>query len=142
MMRQYCASANLRRAARTVTAHYDEALQEAGITATQLPLLAAINAQPNMSITALADALDLERSTVSRELAHLKQRRLVVSAASDDRRAHALELTARGHTTLTAGYRAWKSAHRELLAEYGETFDVGLDRVRTLRRAAARLRRG
>ena len=142
MMRQYCASSNLRRAARTVTAHYDKALRKVGITATQLPILATINAQPNLSITALAKALDLERSTVSRELAHLKQRRLVASGATDDRRAHALELTPRGHATLASAFRAWKAAHRELLSEYGDAFDDILDRVRTLRRAAARLRRG
>jgi DNA-binding MarR family transcriptional regulator len=140
MMRQYCASANLRRAARTVTAHYNKALRAAGISATQLPLLAAINAQPKMSVTALAETLDLERSTVSRELIDLKRRRLVTARGGDDRRAHALALTERGQSTLVKAYRAWQAAHKQLLSEYGDVFDDILDRVRTLRRAAARLR--
>lgn len=140
-MKQYCASANLRRAARVVTAHYDEALARTGITATQLPLLAAINAEPDLSITQLASILDLERSTVSRELLHLERRGLVKATDGNDARAYALALTAKGHTTLVAAFREWQSAHRELLAAYGEgAFDDVLERVRQLRRTATKLR--
>ena len=80
-MRRFCASVNFRRAARVVTRHYDAALRTAGITATQLPLLAAIGTGTNASITMLADALDLERSTVSRELDALYRRGLIATAS-------------------------------------------------------------
>src|SRR5512138_1483864 len=43
-MNAFCASHNLRRAARLVTRHYDRALRPTGITAAQMPILAAISA--------------------------------------------------------------------------------------------------
>src|SRR5881394_544021 len=109
-MRRFCASVNFRRTARVVTRHYDAALRAAGITATQLPLLAAISSGTNTSITALAQTLDLERSTISRELDHLIRLGLIVTASGTDRRATALQLTPRGKRTLATAYRAWQRA--------------------------------
>jgi len=60
-MAKYCASSNLRRVARAVSRHYDRDLASAGVTSTQLPVLAAISAGYNGAIVALAEALDLER---------------------------------------------------------------------------------
>jgi DNA-binding MarR family transcriptional regulator len=134
LMGRYCASVNLRRAARLVTRHYDEALAAAGVTATQLPLLAALNAGVGRSITTLADALDLERSTVSREIALLARRGLVASKTGGDKRTTALELTADGHQTLAAAFAAWRRAHEAIVSAYGEeafeellsrTYDLG-----------------
>ena len=120
-MRKYCGSANLLRAARVVTRHYDRELRDAaGITATQLPLLAAINAGANASIRSLADDLDLERSTVSRELAGLKRLGLITTSAGTDKRATVLALTPRGHKTLSAAYDAWQRAHAAITDEYGD----------------------
>jgi DNA-binding MarR family transcriptional regulator len=132
-MRRYCASVNVRRAARVVTRHYDAALRKAGISATQLPLLAAINSGTNTSITALAATLDLERSTISRELEILKKRGLVATATGTDRRATALKLTARGLRTLIAAYRAWERAHEAIIGTYGQQrFENLLEQTREL----------
>jgi DNA-binding MarR family transcriptional regulator len=118
-MSRFCASANFRRAARVVTHHYDAALRASGITATQLPLLAAIGTGTNASITALAEALDLERSTVSRELDTLHRLGLIATKSSADRRATALKLTARGERVLKAAHRAWQEAHDAIISAYG-----------------------
>ena len=120
-MRKYCGSMNLLRAARVVTRHYDRELRDAaGITATQLPLLAAINAGASASIRSLADDLDLERSTVSRELAGLKRLGLITTSSGTDKRATVLALTPRGHKTLSAAFDAWQRAHAAIADEYGE----------------------
>ena len=65
-MGAFCASHNLRRAARLVTRHYDRALRPVGITAAQMPILAAISTGTGVSITALSNALDIEASSLSR----------------------------------------------------------------------------
>jgi len=119
MMARSCASANLRRAARVVTRHYDKALRASGITATQLPLLAAINAGFNGSIRELAEAVDLERTTITRELEVLQRRGLVSAIAGEDPRATGFELTSHGDRTLSAAYRAWQRAHDEIAGIYG-----------------------
>lgn len=132
-MKKYCASLNLRRAARVVTRHYDQALRAAGITATQLPLLAAINAGVSLSISALAKELDLERSTVSRELDVLERRSLIKSSEGADKRATVLALTPRGHKTLAAAFAAWQEAHDAVTRAYGsDAFDALLVQTKTL----------
>ena len=141
-MRRLCASVNLRRAARVVTRHYDAALRGAGISATQLPLLAAIAAGTNTSIRALAETLDLERSTISRELETLKRAGLVATASGTDRRATALQLTARGERALAAGFRAWQRAHDALAGAYGpRRLESLLEQTRELGRSVKRLAR-
>ena len=119
-MRKYCGSMNFLRAARVITRHYDRELRDAaGISATQLPILAAINAGATASIRSLADELDLERSTVSRELAGLKRLGLIATSAGTDKRASVLALTPRGHKTLCAAWEAWQRAHAAITDEYG-----------------------
>lgn len=145
LMRKFCASLNLRMTARAVTRIYDRALRPLGVTSTQLPLLAAINAGVNASINCLAQDLDLERSTVSRELDVLKRRGLVVAEAALDRRATKLTLTPLGNKTLAAGFRGWQRAHESITREYGEEdFEQLLHHARRLRQHASEIgkRRG
>jgi DNA-binding MarR family transcriptional regulator len=141
-MKKYCASLNLRRAARVITRHYDRALRSAGVTATQLPLLAAINSGVNTSISSLADELDLERSSVSRELDGLGRLSLIEFSSGIDKRATAITLTARGHKTLAAAFAAWQEAHDAITAAYGnEAFEAYLTQTRSLGRTVNALAR-
>jgi DNA-binding MarR family transcriptional regulator len=141
-MRRFCASVNFRRAARVLTRHYDGALRKAGITATQLPILAAIGSGTNTSITALAETLDLERSTVSRELDTLLRRGLIATASGDDRRVTTLKLTARGVNTLRAAHRAWQRAHDAVIKAYGrQPYETLLASTRELGKKVSALKK-
>lgn len=132
-MARTCGSANLRRAARMVTSHYERALKPTGISATQLPLLAAIRAGNGTSISCLADALHLERTTISRELDVLERRKLVTTTVADDRRARTLTLTREGKAALAAAYRAWQKAHDDIVGAFGdEKFESLLANMREL----------
>ena len=120
-MNAFCASHNLRRTARLVTRHYDRALRPIGITAAQMPILAAISTGGGNSIAALSNALDIEASSLSRDLALLQKKGLVRYApVAADRRARALQLTAAGQRTLAKAFKAWQKAHAALLEEIGE----------------------
>jgi DNA-binding MarR family transcriptional regulator len=135
-MSAFCASHNLRRAARLVTRHYDRALRPIGITAAQLPILSAISAGSGRSITALSNALDIEASSLSRDLALLQKKGLVRYATATDRRARALELTPRGDRVLVAAFKAWKKAHGSLLDHVGvAAFESVIRHTKTLGKA-------
>src|SRR5687768_17137386 len=72
-MGQTCACYNLRRAARAVTQLFDSHFDEIGLKATQFTVLAVLahenERETEPTVTELADALVLEQSSLSRNLA-------------------------------------------------------------------------
>src|SRR5260370_27547290 len=72
-----CAVMNFRQMARAVTAHYDAQLRPAGLRATQLNLLMAIESEAATTITDLAEILAMDRTTLTRNLKLLRGRGLV-----------------------------------------------------------------
>src|SRR5438045_9552818 len=68
-----CASANLRRAARIVTQLYDAALRPTKMPSTQLTVLQALTFLPAASQKQLVDLLGVDRTTLTRTLAVLRE---------------------------------------------------------------------
>ena len=135
-MARLCLSASLRRTERLVTRHYDEYLADAGVTAVQLPILAIIAGTAAPSFRFLSEELELDRSTLSRNLALLQRRGLLDVGASSGPKAGTITLTATGHDTLRRAHRLWLDAHRNLeasLSDGGVT--QGLRFLKRLRRA-------
>lgn len=139
-MHRLCLSMNLRRTERLITAHYDAYLSAAHLTAVQLPILASIASAEEPTFRALSEQLDLDRSTLSRNLALLEERGLVTITAASGRRPGRLSLTRKGRATLTRAYRLWLEAHDALEnALSPPTVADGLQLLRTLRQAARRV---
>lgn len=134
-MNRSCASFNLRRAARAVTRHYDAYLKQADLTATQLPILAAIATTEPYSVRELADILDLERSTLSRDLAVLQRKGFVATEQAADRRASVIRLTRAGRRKLDQAYALWTEAH-DALSISSTKFDEAVKSVKRLGIAA------
>ena len=63
-----CTCFKLRRLTRRVTAVYDRALAAAGIRVTQYSVLGHVRRLKGASISELADALDMDRTTLTRNL--------------------------------------------------------------------------
>jgi DNA-binding MarR family transcriptional regulator len=142
-MSAFCASSNLRRAARVVTRHYDSALRPVGVTAAQLPILAAISTGAANSIASMSKVLDIEASSLSRDLSLLEKKGLVRLTPATDRRSRALQLTARGQRTLKSAFNAWRKAHDKLLSAVGERdFQSMLKQTRIFGRAVKTIRNG
>src|SRR4051812_19028040 len=98
-MGQTCACHNLRRAARAVTQVFDSHFDEIGLKATQFTVLAVVaHAGENPpTVTALADSLVLEQSSLSRTLAVLDRLGYVKLAPGvEDRRERIVTLTRAG----------------------------------------------
>src|SRR5512140_3535168 len=63
-----CSCTRARAAARLITRAYDEALRPVGLTASQLAVLAAVDAVEVASIASLSKMLFMDRTTLSRNL--------------------------------------------------------------------------
>jgi DNA-binding MarR family transcriptional regulator len=104
-----------RRSARAITRIYDDHLRPHGLRATQFSVLVALALGGPSPIGELADALGLERTTLTRSAALLEKKGWVAPDRSDDRREHPIRLTAAGRRRLEAAFPAWKRA-QELAA--------------------------
>jgi DNA-binding MarR family transcriptional regulator len=117
-MIETCACNKVRTAARLVSRAYDDALRPTGLRASQCAVLAAIAAQSNgnnsMSITALAEAMSMDRSTLKRNVTPLETLGLVSVAAEGWRRSRSLSITDKGKAALTAAVPLWEAAQKRL----------------------------
>ncbi|HEX7277833.1 MAG TPA: MarR family winged helix-turn-helix transcriptional regulator [Acidimicrobiales bacterium] len=114
-----CACEALRRASRSVTSHYQLALAEAGVRPAQLPILVAIRLYQRAPVTALAERLGLDRTTLTRNLAVLEQAGLVAMEDDDDRRMRLAVLTDAGRAVIGPAYESWREAQARLADGFG-----------------------
>ncbi|MFJ4354211.1 MarR family winged helix-turn-helix transcriptional regulator [Pseudomonas sp. NPDC089428] len=120
MLTSECICTHLRRAARGVSRHYDEALAGFGINVAQFSLLRHLQRLDRPSITTLAEAMGLERSTLGRNLRVLEAEGLVALADGDDQRNRVVLLTKAGAARLHAAHPAWEQAQLTLVEQLGE----------------------
>src|SRR5690348_18504405 len=93
---QRCVCGNLRMAARLVTQRYDDALRPAGLRIMQFTLLARLHAAGTLTMTELAEAASLDRTTLTRNLKPLIERGYVRTMLGKDRRERLVEVTDSG----------------------------------------------
>ena len=117
---QACLCFNLRKAARAVTQLYDAALEPAGLRATQFSLLAVLAGRDAVTITDLARAMVMDRTTLTRNLRPLEKQGLVAIAPGDDRRTREVSLTRRGRQTLKHATPCWRHAQTGMLDALGD----------------------
>jgi DNA-binding MarR family transcriptional regulator len=114
-METECYCTTMRAATRRITALYDSALAAAAVNAAQFALLRKLSAVGPVSIQQLAAAVELERSTVARNVRVLEQSGLVsLASTAEDRRTTVIHLTERGREALKAGAPLWESAQRRV----------------------------
>ena len=141
-MARSCASANLRKTERLITRHYDSYLERSGVTAVQLPMLAMIHSAPEPTFRLMTEQLELDRSTLSRNLALLKRLGLIEIGAPAGPKPGPISLTTKGRKALRTAHEQWKRAHSDLMKLMGgETYTAGLSFLKKLR-GSARTARG
>jgi DNA-binding MarR family transcriptional regulator len=114
-----CACLSLRKTARAVTQVFDEALASSGLRATQFTLLVAVGLTDPPTMTRIAEALVMDRSTLTRNLRHLERAGLVKTAGSRDRRIRLVALTPRGRARLRAALPMWERAQNAVVGSIG-----------------------
>jgi len=119
-----CVCTAVRRADRTLSRIYDEALRPSGLVTTQYSLLSIISRAPGLlTLGELAGAQAMDRTTLTRNLHPLERDGLVQVGSGRDRRTRVVSLTPHGQATLDNARPLWRSAQARI------AHDAGSDRV-------------
>ncbi|EZH79544.1 MAG: MarR family winged helix-turn-helix transcriptional regulator [Pseudomonas sp.] len=119
MLPTSCLCTQLRRASRGVTRLYDDALAAVGLGAAQFSLLRHVQRLEQPSISVLAEAMGLDRSTLGRNVRVLEEQGLVQLGEGRDLRAREVRLTEAGLQRVEQALPLWEQAQRELNARLG-----------------------
>jgi DNA-binding MarR family transcriptional regulator len=109
-----CLAVRLRRLNRVVTSLYDEALRPFGLRISQLNILVVAAVQERARPADLCRQLDLDASTLSRNL-HILQRRGWIEYLEDpgDARAQPFRVTVAGRELIERAHPAWSFAQQQ-----------------------------
>ena len=103
-----------RQAARKITRLYDSHMQESGVRATQFTILSQLMLRGEMPIGKLAGILGMERTTLTRNLTLLEQRKWISIKAGDDPRSRMIGITAQGRGIVRRGFPYWSKAQAQV----------------------------
>lgn len=129
-----CVAVRLRMLNRVVTGVYDRALWPFRIKISQMNILVALSLMGRARPGDICHALEIEASTLSRNLDRLEKRGWVARQPDADPRAQWVRLTRQGEHMLAEVLSAWEEAQAEavhLLGEEGvRAIDTMVDRVK------------
>lgn len=118
---RHCVANNLFETARAVARLYAEEMRRAGLARSQFAILNHLDRSGATALTALADRLYMDRTTMTRNLAPLERAGLVLRECSaDDARVKVICISADGRRKLLMARRLWRKAQRRMLKLLGE----------------------
>src|SRR3954464_5018086 len=133
-----CIAVRLRLLNRVVTNVYDDALRPLGLKVSQLNILTAAAKLGLPRPAQVCDILQLDASTLSRNVKPLQARGWLEVVPEEDARAQPFRLTPEGERLIQGGVPAWEEAQRRAAELLGEEGVALLDRAaKKLRRAKA-----
>jgi DNA-binding MarR family transcriptional regulator len=116
---RHCACFNLRKATRAVSQYYDLLLEPSGLRITQFSLLAVIRLLGSASISQLAEAAVMDRTTLARNLEVLAREKLVRIRPGSDARVREVSLTRAARLKLDAAFPLWETAQTQMAERLG-----------------------
>jgi DNA-binding MarR family transcriptional regulator len=126
-----CLCATVRRAGRLLTRRYEDALRPAGINVSQYELMMTVRAAQPIGQAALATLLDIDQTTLSRNIKVLLRERWIEESKADrDARRRTYTVSKLGSAVLTDATSYWQRVHDEMgrLLPMADLWPV-LDRV-------------
>lgn len=124
-----CLAVRVRLISRAMTSLYDRALETHGLSIAQVNLLAALGRVGPCSPARVGDVLQLERSTVSRNLRLLLEHGWIKAVSSDAKGVREVALTSAGRKKIEAVMPDWRRAQSEAAELLGT---AGVTAIRTL----------
>lgn len=115
-----CTCGELRRAARAVTLLYDKAFESSGLLSTQLGALHTIYNSASITISKLAGELDMDRTTLTRNLSVLERQGLINISSGKDHRTRIITITSKGTNSIANAIPLWNEIQRKVKQEMGE----------------------
>ena len=136
-----CACFNLRAAARSVTRRYDEIMAPSGLLGTQFSTLNVIAGHGPCGVAELADFMEMDVSTATRNLQQLiASGYLVVRPSQTDKRRKEIRMTPKGRRVLDAARPFWNHAQDALVEQLGDArYREALEVLSDLRAAASKV---
>jgi DNA-binding MarR family transcriptional regulator len=127
-----CLSTRVRQLSRIVTRVYDDALRPLGITASQFTLLTQLANQDGITAVEIGGSLDIEKSTLSRNLKRLLALGHLTMDPPAGRRGRGLHLTPKGRDVIHKAYPVWREAQTRAIRVMGPESRATLDGLLTL----------
>lgn len=115
-----CICNNLRRAARLVTNYYDKLFEPTGLRMSQLIILGVLYLAGSQTINEMAEKLELDRTTLTRNLNPLARQGLLTIAPGNDRRTRVVALTPAGEAVIIKALPIWEQAQAYMVEGIGE----------------------
>jgi len=129
-----CACANIRRTDRVITQFYDEMLAPSGLNVPQFGLLATLAEAAPVTIHRLAQIMDIDRTTLTRNLEVLAKQHLVRNEEGEDRRMRLVQLSQEGEQALRRAWPLWQEAQARIERALGrERLDALLTELSAVR---------
>lgn len=122
-----CLATRVRQLSRIITRVYDDALRPLGITASQYTLLAQLASRDGITAVEIGTDLDIEKSTLSRNLKRLLALGHIIMDPPAGRRGRGLHLTPRGQTVLKDAFPIWTAAQNRTISIMGQDCRETLD---------------
>ena len=124
-----CISSRVRQLSRIITRVYDDALRPLGITASQFTLLTQLAQQDGVTAVEIGHSLDIEKSTLSRNLKRLLALGHITMDPPAGRRGRGLHLTPKGVAVIKQAYPVWMDAQSKTVKTMGPQSRTTLDEL-------------
>jgi DNA-binding MarR family transcriptional regulator len=115
-----CLCANVRRAARVLTQHYDDALRPLGLTITQFTILQALALAGDVTQGRLGEILAMDSTTLTRTLSLMNRQGWIAKGYGADRRERRLRLTRAGKFEFNRAVPHWQELQETLRSRLGK----------------------
>ena len=131
-----CMCISLRKAANNISKLYDNELSVLDIKITQYSMLKNIQSLGNPSVNELSKKLDLERTTVLRNLNKLKKMDLISYKKNELYKVKIINLTVNGKKKLNEAKVIWENTQQKFLNAFGidnhSQFDSFINKISKL----------
>ena len=117
---QTCICNNLRRTTRLITNYYDKLLEPTGLRVSQLPILVVLYLANIQTINEMAEKLEMDRTTLTRNLGPLASQGFLTIAPGSDRRTRVVAITPAGEAALIKALPSWEKAQSHMVEGIGE----------------------
>jgi len=114
---------------RIITRIYDDALRQFGITGSQFTLLTILAQRDGVTAVEIGFDLDIEKSTLSRNLQRLVVLGLVDMDPPAGRRGRGLHLTAAGEEAVKQAYPVWNATQDRVKSIVGSDLGSQVDNL-------------
>jgi DNA-binding MarR family transcriptional regulator len=115
-----CMCASFRRASRSLTQLYDEALRPLGLRATQFTILQALSQNGEISQGELGRLLAIDSTTLTRTLRIMIREEWIADRRGEDRRERLLRLAKDGRHLFKRALPFWEKAQAHLRHQLGD----------------------